>query len=493
MPRALTCLTVVGGLLAAPTVATADLVVDQASLGGPCSDARTVEQVSPLTPWCTLPRAVVAAPSGSLVTVRAATYPPLSVTGDRTRDSAVTFRAAALEQVAVGRITLTNSSHLAFEAMALPAGVDARTNSDHVRFAGNAISAGVNVTAGSNNVAVEGNTIRNDSGNAINFSSTSALAPISDVTIRGNRIVRAVADGMQLKNFRNVVVDGNEISGVARVDPAQHSDVLQTVFGGRGLMFRNNYVHDNAAGILVKDGATGGVVIENNLIVDNDGDGTSYAIQVWDSAGPRIVNNTVWNNRYGVVQRSGTTGAVVFNNIAQSLRVVEGATTARMDSNLTAGPLFVDLPRRDYRLVAGSPGIDEGSRVDAPTTDIDGLPRGQQPDIGAYEYVAPAPLPAPAPSLQPERRFAPPPLRRTGSSVPLTGRIAKATATAALKKRVGKPYVRGRHKRLACRKLAANRYECRASWRYRRATYSGRVIVAGDANNRRIIVQVRRR
>src|SRR4051812_31990930 len=47
------------------------LVVDGSSLGGVCDDARSAEEArSYQTPWCTLARALAAAPRGSTVHVR---------------------------------------------------------------------------------------------------------------------------------------------------------------------------------------------------------------------------------------------------------------------------------------------------------------------------------------------------------------------------------------------------------------------------------------
>lgn len=407
----------------APAGAANGLYVDKDSVGGACSDARTVAEVSSATPWCTLTQAVAVAPSGAIVTVRSGTYPPLVISSNRRLTNHLTFVASPGESVSVERITVTNSSYFAFDGLRLPSGIDFANDTSHCRILRSTISAGVNVRAGANGVTIEGNEIRNDGGNAINFTATTTTKPVSNVTIRGNRIVRAIADGMQLKNFRNVLVEGNDISGVARIDPAQHSDVLQTVFGGSGLVFRNNRVHDNAAGILIKDGSTSGVVIENNLITDNNGDGTSYAIQIWSSLRPRVVNNTVWSNRYGVYLRSGTTAGVVRNNVLQSFGLLEGATTAVENYNLMGGgspgqgsrdlvgdPAFVNAASRDYRLAAGSQAVDAATSDGAPYLDGAGASRvddpaqvntggGLQPyyDIGVYERQGGVPVPVAPP------------------------------------------------------------------------------------------------
>jgi hypothetical protein len=57
--------------------------------------------------------------------------------------------------------------------------------------------------------------------------------------------------------------------------------------------------------------------------------------------------------------------------------------------NINADPLFVG--GGDYHLTAGSPCIDTGTSVGAPTSDLDGNPRpyGAGYDMGAYEYQQP--------------------------------------------------------------------------------------------------------
>lgn len=377
-------------LTAAPAHAAGiQLYVDKGSIGGKCSDTRTYQTVTASAPWCSLARAVAAAPSGATVSVRKGSYPQLVTSNSRARTSYVSFRRYGSDVVTIAGLKLTNSSYLAFEGFSMPATPEIGADSDHVKLTGNTITATVNVRAGAHDLTIEGNTVSSLTGNAINFSSTATMKEISNVVIRSNRITRAVADAMQLKHFRNVVVESNEISGVARVDPAQHSDVLQTVFGGVGLIFRNNHAHNNAAGILLKDGATSGVVIENNRLVDNSGDGAGYAIQVWESSAPRIVNNTVWNNAYGVTMRSGVSGAVVKNNILQSFSLLDGATAAMENYNLiltgrrtgakdlAVAPKFVATG--NYALAAGSPGVDAATSDDAPQLDRLGLGRVDDP------------------------------------------------------------------------------------------------------------------
>jgi hypothetical protein len=66
--------------------------------------------------------------------------------------------------------------------------------------------------------------------------------------------------------------------------------------------------------------------------------------------------------------------------------------------NQSADPQFVSAasgPAQDLHLSAGSPAIDAGASVASGTLDLDGIsrPQGAQPDLGAYEFVPPAPPP----------------------------------------------------------------------------------------------------
>jgi hypothetical protein len=72
------------------------------------------------------------------------------------------------------------------------------------------------------------------------------------------------------------------------------------------------------------------------------------------------------------------------------------------EGNIDANPLFVDPSSNNYRLRPSSPCIDAGTNEGAPTQDIIGNSRpidGDRDgtaitDMGAYEYVPPAPPPA---------------------------------------------------------------------------------------------------
>ena len=63
-----------------------------------------------------------------------------------------------------------------------------------------------------------------------------------------------------------------------------------------------------------------------------------------------------------------------------------GFLTASMDINESDDIDFADPDEFDFELTEGSPAIDNGVTAGAPATDIDGNPRINAPDAGAYEF-----------------------------------------------------------------------------------------------------------
>jgi parallel beta-helix repeat protein len=156
------------------------------------------------------------------------------------------------------------------------------------------------------------------------------------------------------------------------------------------------------------------VTITNNIVVSNvgtamrqDGDG----IYVWgDTSQARLVNNTIAFNSGEGVETADASTALVRNNIIVGNEGVgiydrESRAAFTIDHNdvwdngedylnvtpgagdISADPLFVDVANGDYHLQVGSPCIDKGTSVGAPTHDIAGTPRDAAPDMGAYEWT----------------------------------------------------------------------------------------------------------
>ena len=123
------------------------------------------------------------------------------------------------------------------------------------------------------------------------------------------------------------------------------------------------------------------------------------------SSAPSIVNSTIARNlaQYGggiyCDDSSSLTvlNAILYFNSAlvdgDEIYLSDGSITVTYsdiaggwegDGNIDENPLFVGF--RDYHLQPGSPCIDAGTPDGAPPDDIEGNPRDEFPDMGAYEY-----------------------------------------------------------------------------------------------------------
>jgi Tfp pilus assembly protein PilP len=150
-------------------------------------------------------------------------------------------------------------------------------------------------------------------------------APIKDVLIKGNRIARPSEDAIRAMNFEGVTIEGNEITGV--LESGSHVDGLQTIFGGSGLVFRKNYVHNNDAQVFfIKDGQVKNVTLADNLFVHN-GPGSwpnpLNTVSFTDVLGISVSRNTIWDIRgagAGLVIGDWTglpTGVAIEDNVIQ--------------------------------------------------------------------------------------------------------------------------------------------------------------------------------
>ena len=367
--------------------------VDRNSLGGRCSDAHTVAQAKDSSsPWCSLARAVSAAPAGSVASVRKAAFPPVSVSGGQARDGFLTVRPSGSDVVALAGLSIAGAEYVRFSGLRITGAVDIDDESHHVELIDNRIAPrttvhGVTLHGGTHDVLVEDNHLTVPEGSGVHLSATASGPEISDVTIRGNHFDGIGIVGVQARRFVDVLVEGNEFEGVRSWDGVVHPDVIRTYLGGRGLVIRANNIHDNAAqGIFVKDGAVDGVVIENNLVARTTGG--FKALNLYDIDGLRIVNNTFT----GSAVFQGTARSVVLkNNIFGSLSNLGQLDLDYEDHNYIGAGSFPATGSHDLStglryttnlcLAEGSAGIDAGTSIVAPTRDRIGNRRVDDPDV----------------------------------------------------------------------------------------------------------------
>jgi hypothetical protein len=212
------------------------------------------------------------------------------------------------------------------------ASVDGATLSgSHLALSHFAITDEVTIEPGSRKIAILHNRI---SGGYFGVEAgPTTFTYISDTTIAGNRFVGPFGeDAIRLNRYHDsgdrdpygVLVEGNEITGVR--ENGNHSDCLQSVWGGDGLFFRRNYVHDNRCqGFFVNDqpAAIRRIVLADNLMLRNaapcdppeSGCGPPSIVQIFGpTRGIKLTGNTIWTpgNDSPTALRGGPFGAVTF-------------------------------------------------------------------------------------------------------------------------------------------------------------------------------------
>lgn len=132
------------------------------------------------------------------------------------------------------------------------------------------------------------------------------------------------------------------------------------------------------------------IQIINNTLYNNGLSGWGGGIAVADNPDVQDVvirNNIVSQNlsfQIAVDPIVSPTNLTVDHNLIDGYRELEGEI--RGNDYVEGAPQFVNPAGADFHLQGTSPAINQGSTTGAPLGDLDGYPRGAQPDIGAYEW-----------------------------------------------------------------------------------------------------------
>jgi hypothetical protein len=128
---------------------------------------------------------------------------------------------------------------------------------------------------------------------------------------------------------------------------------------------------------------------------------TQWALELNNVPKAVIANNTAHNTGHGIRLHGLTSGVVMANNITDVAAADKASLVGRSTGNVigkleTAYPLgagdvlgkatFGDPSQLNFRLLAGSLGIDFGAADVAPARDRLGRERAGRPDAGAYEF-----------------------------------------------------------------------------------------------------------
>jgi hypothetical protein len=333
------------------------------------SDSNPGTQAAPLK---TITRADALATAGYVIHVAPGTYrvsaPSLGSVGIKTTKSGTAAaRIKFISDVKWGAKLIVSGTGITWDSRGSYVDIEGFDISGTGRHG--ILAAGANITVSNNfihDLTISGGC--NGSGGA----AIDTYGPVGNVVINRN-VVRNIGyaligrcntvQGIYIANANNLVTN-NIVSGVAMAG-------IQQWHGATGSTIVNNTSFHNKDGILLGQGDSGTTTgsannyVANNIVYDN----TTYGIVELGKMGG--------NNRYSnnLVYSSGT-----------NMRVAGTVTGA-----LSANPKFVNYLANgtgDYRVLTGSPAIDKGTSLKAPTTDYAGVarPRGAAVDIGAYEF-----------------------------------------------------------------------------------------------------------
>jgi hypothetical protein len=352
------------------------------------------------------------APARSALAIRGWRTPPPSPPCTQTLAS-VSAAAAALKSAAAGAaICLSAGSYGHLELSGMHAGnvtiepvpgttaslegVSVDANASYITVHDFDISGGASLAAGDSDITIDHNDIDGEgpgggegvqditvncaAPNGPTYAGCTSTAPDTYLTIDGNKIhgygQGETEDAIHLNNWEHVTIAANEIYDLE--EHGNHTDAMQSVFGGHYMTFERNYEHDNQAqGFFINDGDASNVTIADNLFLRNDNEpslypGGEYNIQIFNTAGLSITNNTVWDGQADIIRAAGALApltAVLSHNVEQTFNVLheggpayvlrnsynifkEAPWTIRLGahSRVLRRPRFLHPAAGDYRL-----------------------------------------------------------------------------------------------------------------------------------------------
>lgn len=214
-----------------------------------------------------------------------------------------------------------------------------------------------------------------------------------DILIENNRIINNSDDGIEVRLqsyngptlniiIKNNIVTNNGEDGIQLIDYPDLSD--------RYFRIENNLIANNTmAGIgLMADGNTtenyeGAAIPEPIFLINNTIDGNNHGITGGKNltAFNNIISNCTVTGLKNVTGSSLISYSALWNNGQNFDNCIINSS-----SMVFADPLFIS--NTDYHIKDTSPCIQKGNPAGSPSIDIEYTPRGNPPDIGAYENIS---------------------------------------------------------------------------------------------------------
>jgi Right handed beta helix region len=276
-------------------------------------------------------------------------------------------------------------------------GVSVAADASYITIHNFDVSGGVTLAAGDSDITIDHNDIDGEGpggeGEGVQDVTVDCSAPGAPtyagcsstpaddyIAIDGNEIhgygQGKTEDAIHLNNWEHVTIAANDIYDLE--EHGNHTDAMQSVFGGHYMTFAYNYEHDNQSqGFFINDGDASHVTIAENLFLRNDDEpklypGGEYNIQVFNTTGLSIIDNTAWDGQEDILRADGAAEPLIANvnhNVEQTLNVLhESGPTYTLrhgynvfreapwtiplgaHSRVIRRPDFVDAATDDYRL-----------------------------------------------------------------------------------------------------------------------------------------------
>lgn len=307
----------------------------------------------------------------AVVCLPAGDYGALTLSGSHTANLTVEPNPGSLASLA-GATVAADASNITIHNFSIGGGVSIGEGASHIAIDHNDIDG---EAPGGHGEGVETLGVNCSAAGAPRYEGCTSTPAATYITISGNRIHgygQGSEDAIHLNNWHHVRVTGNDLYNLQ--EHGNHTDALQSVWGGSDLTFDHNYEHDNQSqGFFLKDGDVSNVLVADNLFLRNNDEGLEENnIQIFNTAELTISNNTSWAGQGDILRAEGSSlplTATVEHNLGEVFNVLHESGpeykltedydifreapwtfTPGAHTTILKSPSFIDSSVDDYRL-----------------------------------------------------------------------------------------------------------------------------------------------